>query len=241
LWVRDVRLLVTRPRGEAERTANELRTRGHDALIAPMLSIEPVAAAFDPAPFDAVIMTSGNAARSLANARIVAMRAHPLFVVGRQTAQAARDAGFTDTISADGDGGDLVALIRNRFGKRGARLLYLAGNDRSRDFAAEFAADGIVIETVIVYEAKPAARLEDDAMQALASGRVDGVLHYSRRSAAAFLACLDAAGLERTVSPLVHYCLSERAAEPLLARGFKAIRIAPRPDEAALLDLIAAK
>ena len=235
-----MRLLVTRPRAEAQRTAQELARRGYDALIAPMLDIEPVDAAFDTASLDAIIMTSGNAARSLpvSDPSFRHLLKLPVLTVGDQTAQAAREAGFSDVVSADGDAADLVSLIRSRLRKTDARLLYLAGNDRSRDLAADLAADGIHIETVIVYSANAAARLPDDAQQALRDGTIAGVLHYSRRSTAIFLECADAGGLD--VSRLCHYCLSARASEPLSLRGFKSIRIAPRPDEAALLDLIAA-
>ncbi len=232
-----MRLLVTRPRPEAERTAQALARRGHDALIAPMLEIEPVNADFNPASFDAIVITSANAVRSLVQAALQNSLLRPVLAVGNQTAQAARDAGFLDVMSADGDAADLISLIRSRWNKGRARLLYLAGNDRSRDLAADLAKDGIQVETVIVYGADAAARLPDDAQQALRHGTIDGVLHYSRRSTEIFLTCADAGGLD--VSPLRHYCLSQRAAEPLSARGFKAIRIAPRPDEVALLDLIA--
>jgi uroporphyrinogen-III synthase len=235
-----VRLLVTRPRAEAQRTAQELTRRGHDALIAPMLEIEPIEATFDPASFDALIMTSGNAARSVhaSDPSFRHLLKLPVLTVGDQTAQAAREAGFSEVLSADGDAADLASLIRSRLRKTGARLLYLAGNDRSRDLAADLAADGIHIETVIVYSANAATRLADDTRQALRDGTIDGVLHYSRRSTAIFLECADAGGLD--VSSLPHYCLSARASEPLSLRGFKTIRIAPRPDETALLDLIAA-
>ena len=37
-----MRLLVTRPEPDNERTAAALREKGHDVLLAPMLRIEPV-------------------------------------------------------------------------------------------------------------------------------------------------------------------------------------------------------
>ena len=236
-----MRLLVTRPRAEAEKTAAELKRRGHRALIAPVLAIEPVTGAtFDPKSCDAIIMTSGNAARALAAHPALSRSLKlPVVAVGGQTAQAARATGFSEVVSAEGDAADLVALARARWGKTGGRLLYLAGNDRSRDLAAEFAGSGIHVETVVVYSANAAIRLPDDAEQAIREGAVDGVLHYSRRSTAIFLDCTDKGGLSAFVQPLAHYCLSARAAEPLSARGFRGIRIAPQPGEAALLDLIA--
>lgn len=235
-----MRLLVTRPLAEAERTAAELQKRGHTALIAPVLTIEPVAAAFEPEVFDALVMTSGNAVRALtAHPALRRSRALPVFTVGGQTAQAARDAGFSEVVSADGDAADLIALMRGRFAG-GARLLYLAGSDRSRDLAAELAADKIRLETVVVYEARAATRLPHHAEEATRTGAVGGVLHYSRRSTAIFLDCADAGGLDASVAKLRHYCLSPRAAEPLTARHCKHVEVAPRPDENALLDLIAA-
>ena len=83
-----------------------------------------------------------------------------------------------------------------------------------------------------------AARLPDSAEQAIRTGTIDGVLHYSRRSSLIFLDCADAAGLHASIQMLTHYCLSPRAAEPFSARQFKRIKVAPHPDEAALLDLI---
>jgi uroporphyrinogen-III synthase len=233
-----MRLLVTRPRAEAERTAEQLKQRGHQALIAPVLTIAPVAdAKFDPESFDAMVMTSGNAARSLtAHPSLRRSLKLPVLAVGEQTAQAARDAGFSRVVSADGDAADLLRLIRDQ--GSAARLLYLAGSDRSRDLAAELGTDGIQVETVIIYEAKAAGRLPGDAEKAIGEGMVDGALHYSRRSAAIFLDCVEAASLLARVQALAHYCLSARAAEPLSARQFNRIRIAQHPDEAALLDLI---
>ena len=86
-------MLVTRPRAEAEHTALELVKRGHDALIAPMLTIEPVKADFNPASFDAIVITSGNAVRSLVQSALQNSLVRPVLAVGSQTAHAARDAG----------------------------------------------------------------------------------------------------------------------------------------------------
>jgi uroporphyrinogen-III synthase len=243
-----MRLLVTRPLAEAERTAAALQQRGHDALIAPVLTIAPVAdAAFDPTLFDAIVMTSGNAARALMSHPVLhRAQALPVFAVGGRTAQAARDAGFSDVMSAEGDAADLLALVRGRFAQEtrlgtqpGTRLLYLAGSDRSRDLAAELGRDGIRVETLVVYRADAAVRLSDAAAQAIRTGTAQGVLHYSRRSTVIFLDCADAGGLDVPVAMLRHYCLSPRAAEPLNARHFKHVAVATHPDENALFDLIA--
>jgi uroporphyrinogen-III synthase len=65
------------------------------------------------------------------------------------------------------------------------------------------------------------------------------VLHFSRRSAESYLACAARAGVGEAALEPVHLCLSAQVAEPLAAAGAAAIRIAPRPDEAAIIELAA--
>jgi len=61
-----LRLLLTRPEPDAARTAAALRAAGHEVLTAPMLRIEPVAADLGAGPWEAVLITSANAARAVA-------------------------------------------------------------------------------------------------------------------------------------------------------------------------------
>src|SRR5262245_25052803 len=96
-------LLLTRPEPDAQQTAGLLRARGHDVMIAPLLSIETIPAVdLGPGPYAALLMTSANAARAIAShpqrSDLVAL---PVFTVGRKTADAAAGAGFTDVRSAD--------------------------------------------------------------------------------------------------------------------------------------------
>jgi uroporphyrinogen-III synthase len=232
-----VRLLITRPEPDGARTAAALRARGHEAVLAPLLRIEPVAAALGRGPWDGVIMTSANAARALAThpcrAEIVGL---PAFVVGRRTGEAARKVGFAQVTSADGDADDLVRLIRQQ--PTGAHLLYLAGADQATDLAAALGGKSTRVDTVVVYRAVTETRLPDDVTRAVANGTIDGVLHFSVRSAAAFVAALDAAGLRKALA-LPQFCLSAEVAKPLAAAGASDLRVAARPDEAALLELIA--
>ena len=73
---------------------------------------------------------------------------------------------------------------------------------------------------------------------ALAQRALDGVLHFSRRSAEAYLDCTARARMRVRALVPVHFCLSVQVSHPLLAVGAPRIRIAPRPDEAALLELV---
>jgi uroporphyrinogen-III synthase len=234
-----MRLLVTRPQPDAERTAGALRARGHETLVAPLMTIETLTPAITAGPWHAVLLTSANAARALSSHRQRAgILARPAFAVGRQSADAARIAGFADVTTADGNASDLVGLVAARFAGSAARLLYLAGEDQAADLASSLARHGLTVDTVIIYRARMADEFPADCIEALRAGRVDGVLHFSRRSAQAYCACARAAGVMEQARKAVHYCLSPQVADPLLAAGAGDVRVASRPDEAALLGLI---
>jgi uroporphyrinogen-III synthase len=231
-----VRLLVTRPEPDGERTGAALRARGHDVLLAALLRVETVACDLGEVAYGAVVMTSANAARAVAahpsRAVLVALRA---FTVGRRTAEAARAAGFADVRSADGDKADLAALLRAESEAARGPLLYLAGEARAGEL--DLSASGIVVVTTVIYRAAVAERFPGAVAAALAAGAIDGVLHFSRRSAEAYLACARRADLLAAALVPLQLCLSAAVAEPLAAAGAASIRIAPRPDEAAMLEL----
>ena len=232
-----MRLLLTRPEPDNERTAKALRALGHDVLLAPLLHIESIADAdLGAAPWAAILLTSANGARAAAvHPRRGELMKLPVLAVGRSSAEAARAAGFADVSSADGDARDLAKLARERFAGSKAPLLYLAGEDRS----GELAATGVEVRTVVAYRAAKAKHLSADARDALERGTVDGVLHFSKRSVESYLECSSDIGAA-AFTP-AHYCLSERAAEPLRRAGAARVFVAAHPDEASLLALVTPK
>ena len=179
-----MRLLVTRPGDDAERTAGALRARGHEPVAVPLLAIEFCAPAeLGAGRFAAVVMTSANAARAIAShPHCAALVALPLFTVGARTAEVARETGFATVTSADGGWPDLARLVAERLAGVRQPLLYLAAEQRAGDLAGALAAHGLTVETVVVYRAVANPSLAPDLRAALADG-LDGVLHYSRRCA----------------------------------------------------------
>jgi uroporphyrinogen-III synthase len=234
-----MRLLVTRPEPDAERTAAVLRARGHIVLVAPLLRVEPVEhAEIGPGPFMALLVTSANAALAIArHERFAQLRALPVLAVGDRSAEAMRAVGFADVTSAQGDVGDLAALVASQL-KAGASLLYLAGADRSGDLAGVLSGRGFAVSRAVVYRAVPAGALLPVAVAAMAEG-IEGVLHFSRRSAEMYVNAARASGLQdHAVKALIHFCMSAQVAEPLLEAGAADTRVAPEPAEAVLLAMI---
>ena len=237
-----MRVLVTRPEPDGERTAAKLRARGAEVLLAPLLQIEPFRdVALGNGPWVALAMTSANAVPAITqHPRRGELLALPAYVVGQRTAEAARAAGFSDVTSADGGVDDLVHLIAARHRGGTAPLLYLAGEDRAGDLAGALAPAGIEVRSVVVYRAAKAAGLPTPVQTALHAGGLDGVLHFSRRSAEIYLDCARMAGVLDSALAPVHYCLSQQVAAPLTAAGAGKVRVAARPEEAALIELVMA-
>ncbi len=228
-----MRLLVTRPEPDGERTAGQLRAHGHDVTVAALLRVETVDFELADEAYAAVVMTSANAARAIAgHPQRDRLTSLPVFTVGRHTAEAARAAGFRDVRSADGDKHDLAHLLGAA--AQGQPLLYLAGEDRAGDLSA----DKLPVRTVVAYRAVQAERFPPVVAAALAAGKLDGVLHFSGRSAEAYVDCATRAGLLGAALAPIHFCLSRQVAAPLAAAGAAGIRLASRPDEAAIIGLV---
>jgi uroporphyrinogen-III synthase len=235
-----MRLLVTRPEPDAARTATALRARGHSVVIAPLLRIEPLpGAAIGAGPWAAVLVTSANIAHAIAGHAMRADLTHlPVFAVAERSAHAMRTLGCTHVISAGGNAGDLARIVAAHLNPP-ARLLYLAGEHRSGDLGGELRTKGFAVEIAAVYRAVTADILPLEAAAALAGG-LDGVLHFSPRSAEAYVEAARAAGLLESALRPTHFCLSAQVAAPLQSAGGRLVRVARQPAEAALLDLIGA-
>ena len=232
-----MRLVVTRPQADSERTAAALRARGHAVLVAPLMRIEPVAADLS-GGWGGVIISSANAPSAIAgNPARAALVQLPLFAVGRRSADAARQAGFANVTSAGGDVRDLVQLIAERHADASAPLLYLAGEDRAADLVAELVMHGIAAELAVVYRAVTAP-FPPELIAALKGGEIDGVLHYSKRSAENYIAGARQADIIEQALRVRHFCLSRQIGEPLSRAGAGSIAVAKRPDEAALIELL---
>jgi uroporphyrinogen-III synthase len=75
---------------------------------------------------------------------------------------------------------------------------------------------------------------------AFASGAIDAVLHYSARTATAFMAAAARAGLSDRVIGIRHLCLSAQVAATLKAAGVASPGVAAVPNEDALLACVGA-
>jgi uroporphyrinogen-III synthase len=237
-------VLVTRPHPDDETTAASLRARGFDVLRAPMLRFEPVAVHEDMnARYSAVIVTSANALRGIEpHLKGHRMLELPLFAVGDHTAAAARRAGFTHVVSANGDAANLrdlvLASLKAKELKKASTLLYLAGAELARDLASELEESGFRVVTQTTYRMIAVTRLPRETCDAFAANQVEAVLHYSQRSARAFLDAARAAGVEISALAIPQCCISAAVASVVRDAGATQVVVAATPDENALFEAL---
>ncbi len=223
-----MRILLTRPEADAQRSARRLQALGHETLVCPLIEITPTRILLPAGNFTALLATSAHAFDAL-HGDVARLHALPLHVVGARTAEAARKAGFTQiqTIAADA-----MALAQNIETLKGPPrfFLYLAGRERRQDLEKTLAQRGHSIAPCIVYDAHAATTFPDAAACALREKAIDAVLHFSPRSAALYVELAQQSGLLQEALTPLQIAISRRAADPLASAGRLAIAATPDLD-----------
>jgi uroporphyrinogen-III synthase len=202
--------------------------------IEPLLTIEPLPVALELNGIQAIAVTSANAAPALA-----AVRHLPVFAVGAASAAAARGAGCTRVETAGGDAPSLARLIVASCRPEGGAILHLCGTEVRAGLAEALVEAGFRVLRQAVYRAKPAQALSAPTCAALRHG-IDAVLLFSPRTALIFCELALRHGLERCLSATDACCLSAAVAECCRKLAWREVRIAARPDQDALVELLEA-
>lgn len=241
-----MRLLVTRPKVDADVLAFELEQSGHQVLVAPLMEIVP--RVFLPeigrslGDFQAVLFTSANGVRAFASQVNEPPGDLMAFCVGAASGQAARDAGWQHVEDAGGDVDALAALVMARLDPSAGPLLHLSGKAAAGDLAGALGAQGFGVTRCVGYEARPAAKLPDEACKAIAAGALEGVLLFSPRSAEIYGRLVARAGLGEEARLIAAYCLSQAVADGVVQafdEGFAPVcQVAPIPETSQLLALL---
>jgi uroporphyrinogen-III synthase len=209
-----MKVLILRPQPGADETAARARAIGLEPIVARLFTIRALPwSPPESSRFDAVLLTSANAARH-GGGGMTPLLGLPCYAVGERTAEAARAAGFADIRTGPSDGAALVAKAR----KEGAEaLLHLGGRDHVPLDRAHY---------IAVYAADAAGVLPPDAERAV-------VLLHSARAAARFA---ELAGQRRDA-----FRIAAISAEAAVAAGpgWRTMAIAASPRDQALLELAA--
>lgn len=234
-------VLVTRPEADAIEFKSEIEALGHDVTLAPMLTIECLP--IDPSALEnvqAIVVTSRNGLRALAASGPPAHVLNlPLFAVGPATAACAEDMGFSNIATGSGAASALVPLIASRAGPAGGPILYLAGDDVAFDLSTPLENQGFEVRKLVTYRALTVSSFAPETVRLIAEGRIDAVILMSQRTATAFSKAIVGAGLEERCRKLTCVCISQNVAQALKDLGSAPIAVAPEPNSAAILGVLA--
>lgn len=224
-------VLVTRPEPGAAETATRLAALGFTPVLAPALLLAPRPLS-PPARAQALLLTSRAAARALSPWNI------PVVAVGTATADAACAAGFREVRAAGGDAAAMAELCATTLRPEDGPLLLAVGEGYSLDLTALLRARGFRVIRRVVYAAREAAELPEAARAAIVSGQVSHAMFFSPRSAACSVALLAGAGLAPALADIEALAISPRVAAALERVSWRGIRVAARPDQDHLLELL---
>ena len=232
---------MLRPKPQGVRTARALVRLGHEAVLVPLFEIAPLDEARVPPcrskrPYGAVIAASPHAFRLLDAESRARLAKLPAMVVGARSARAAERAGLRVLKPVYRTAQELAKALPEHAPE--GRLLYLAGRDRRPEIEEALRREKRGFVLVEVYAAIVTPEIPKTASQALRRREIDAVLHYSPRSAKAYVALARAKRLLRRALCPLQLCLSEAVGRPLIEAGAKRLELAPSPNEASLLALL---
>lgn len=233
-----MRVMITRPAEDCAPLAADLKARGIDSLIVPLMTI-----AYRPGPpldltgVQALLVTSANGVRALAARNT--QRDPIVCAVGQATAHAARDAGFLRIATAAGDVDSLADMVRRALNPAGGALLHVAGATVAGDLAAALRDAGFCCRREVLYEALRVERLPEHAATQLQKGALGGVVFYSPRTVRIFVDLARSAALAARCAAMTAWCLSAAVAEQAQAITWRRVAVAARADSAAMVDAIA--
>src|SRR4051812_13059309 len=122
-----MRVIVTRPQGDAERIAAKIEALGHEPILSPLLEIGPLPFDVPADDYQLVAFTSANGARAVSShANLVHL---PAFTVGPQSAFTARNGGFSRVEAYGGNAVGLADHIARTRDPKAGPVLYVSGRD----------------------------------------------------------------------------------------------------------------
>lgn len=232
-------LIVTRPEADAGGIADRLKAMGHHVSLASVMRIAFTGLPLSFSGVQAVIATSRNALRALADGpHLQAAKMLPVFVVGEASAALAHDMGLTRVVAGSRGASDLPALISETCRPDGGTLLYLSGVTVAFDLHGPLTEAGFHVARRVVYESVAAEALPEAVANDIRAGTAEGVVLMSARTARLFRLLAEQAGIGADADRLTYYCLSDEVARAVMARPNERLKVADRPTLEEMLALV---
>ncbi|WP_052742097.1 uroporphyrinogen-III synthase [Kiloniella litopenaei] len=230
--------LVTRPQADQEPFASELRQLGREVFLDPVFDIVfRNSVGLDLSGVQAVIFTSANGVRAYQlNSKDCSL---PALCVGENSAIAARESGFEQVYSANGDVGDLAELVRRKLKPGSGTLLHPAASKVAGDLQADLGQCGYAYRREILYEATASKTLLPQTKKILKENKIKEISFFSPRSSKVFLSLLSQENLLSNLQGTAIYCLSKAVADCFGQMPGLKLLVSELPNRADMIKLIA--
>ena len=224
--------LIIRPLRDALPLAKSLKSKGVEPYLCPLyhprfLSVPPLK---NP---QALILTSKNALRALEGRED--MKKIPLYAVGDETAQLARDMGFSKVISASGTSQELIQSVLQMAHPKAGILWHLSGEIVKGNIVETLNGQGFEAKQHIVYHIEPVKEIPASLLFHLQNQRLTHVLFFSSHTTLLFVNHLKMNGLEKLVCQMKAICLSQAVALKASTLTWKEIWVSPKPEVQSLI------
>ena len=179
-------ILLTRPLEDCSEMILKFKSLGHQVSHLPLLIVEKVNYdLINFSSFGGIIFTSANAIKFLDLKSID--KKILCFCVGEATEKTARNNGFQNVITAEGNVENLKELILQNFDKKDGRLIYISGETVSIDLDQQLLKVGYNVKRIVNYRTLHNKNFNEEFVKELKQKMPDIVYVYSQNSAASFL------------------------------------------------------
>ena len=179
-------ILFTRPLADCSNIILKFKSLGHQVSHLPLLNIEKMNyEEINFSDYGGIIFTSANAVKFLDLKKLD--KNIICFCVGDLTEKKARNFGFQNTISAEGNVLNLKELILQNYKFKNKPLLYISGEIISADLDRQLINEGYIVKRIINYRVSHNENFDENFINELKLNIPDIVYIYSQNSASSFL------------------------------------------------------
>lgn len=230
-------IVIARTPEDGDELEQAVRAAGYTPLVEPVLTVEHLDTAFPALEGDeALIFTSANAVRALAAKTSV--RSNPVYTVGRNTADEARQQGFTNIETAAGKVEDLAEMLKNPVKSALISPIYVRGEQISQDLAKILGENGLKCREVVIYRTKSAESLSVNLLQGLDNREIAAVMLFSSKGAEVFTGLVEQYGRESRLRQTKALCISEVVVKFVSVLPFREILVSDKPDRYGMMKLL---
>ena len=231
------KILITKSAGDSEELSEAVRAAGFEPIHEPILEIEYTEENWPDIPEDApLIFTSSHGVQAFALYN--EGRNHPVYAVGRNTAETARSEGFTNVQTAAGNAEELGEMLSQLPERVLISAFYIRAEDISRDLRQIVAKNGVSLQEFIGYKANPVEKLSLDLLKALDNREIYAVLLFSNRGARVFAELIEQYDRPVRFKTIKALCISDSVLKSVSVLPFQQGSVARTPDRYGMMELL---